>query len=73
MFLLNLHRNTGSEILLGHAGTEFASCALGAKALGLALEPFLGLPAVRVFRHTPAELESKDEEAVHARLGAPPL
>lgn len=74
MFPLNLHHNTGGEILLGHAGAEFASSAQGAKALGLLLEPIRGLPAVRVFTHTPAQPESEDEEAVlAARVGAPPL
>lgn len=47
------------------------SCpAQEAKALGLALEPFLGLPAARGFR---CSTESRGEEAVRARVGAPAL
>lgn len=45
MLFLDLRDNIGSEILVGHAGAEFMPFSSSRKALGLALEPILGLSA----------------------------
>lgn len=70
MLLFNLHHNIHSGILTGHAGAEFACSTEEAEALRPALEPFLVLPAAQGCRHS---LKSRDEEAVHAWVGAPPF